>query len=595
MKPAVLLFHSRSCDELAADLLRHGDFDIVVAYESVMPLLAARGVPHSWLFDDLPHDRRQRILHGAAARAQEAIARFEASQRPRWPGWSEAHWEAIRRHVLPRMQDDFMNEAVFIDALRACASRRDLRLIIVPQDICRDTKAVTLEANRLGIPVLHLLHGFPNGAVNLQNEFYADWLAAFSGRVAGMYATMGLEPSRIAVTGNPYWDGFLRPARPGWRQRALERTGLEDGRPTIVLAITYTHALSEVSARYPDYVREMAAFALEELGGLFRRHPDWQLLIRPHPHMANHVPDLEGKARAAGIERVWVDTTLPPQAALSLASLVICTQSNLGIEGLLLGTPAIDLVLRDLAQPVYDEGLGPLYWPEDAVWKVSERADFAPAVEALMTDPAASARLFARRDATIVAFNGYLDPGGAARFSRHASARMAYPPHKANAAPDPEPWAAPLAEGVAAAVGSEPVAVVGSHASWLRTALEGRGVAVAAVEAGVRWVIAADRLDGQRRIPRPLPGQTLLACAAGVGPEARDILAEGAWAPERRGPWERADDLGGMGLQALDRALCAAGWRLAEARGLHGHVQADGAVAYEYILFRAEAQPLRRN
>lgn len=587
MRPAVLLFHSRSCDELAADLLRYGDFDIVVAYESVMPLLAARGVPHSWLFDDLPHERRQRILHAAAARAQEAIARFEASQRPRWPAWGEGHWEALRRHVLSRLQDDFMNEAVFIEALRACASRRDLRLIIVPQDICRDTKAVTLEANRLGIPVLHLLHGFPNGAVNLQNEFYADRLAAFSGRVAGMYESMGLGRSRIAITGNPYWDGFLRPMRPGWRQRALERTGLEDGRPTIVLAITYTHALSEVSARYPDYVREMAQFALDELGRLFRGHPDWQLLIRPHPHMANHVPDLEGKARAAGIERVWVDTTLPPQAALSLASLVICTQSNLGIEGLLLGVPAIDLVLRDLAQPVYDEGLGPLYWPEDAIWKVSERADFAPAVEALMTGPEAADRLFARREATIAAFNGYLDPVSSGRFSRHAVSLMSYPPRKANAAPDPESWAAPLAESVAREA-LAPVSVEGTHAEWLRAALESRGVSV---EPAAGAVVLAQRIEAQRLIPAARAGQTLFACAAGVGPDARALLGEGAWAPVRRGPWERADDLAGFGIQALDRALCVKGWRLADARGLHGHVQADGAAAFECILIRAEAHP----
>jgi len=418
MKPAVLFMHARGCDEMADGLLRRADTEIIVGYEEVRPYVEAKGLPCRTLWSFLTSEASKKAMIEGAFRGAAVMDAFDAGLfRNLYPQYDDAFWERIREKVVARLEDDFVHETMFIDALRACANQCDLRLVVVPQDICRDTKTVTLAAKRLGIPTLHLLHAFPYGATNLLDDIYADYIAVYSELAADIYQGFGAPRDRIFITGNPYWDKFLRPPDPALRARAFKTSGLNPNRPVIVYAITYDYSLSEISGKHTNYCRDTVAATLPILGGICRDRPETQVVIRPHPNVPWHIPDIEAQAQDAGITHVWVDKELPPFASIAMADLVLCTQSNFGLEALMQGVPVINLAIDEICEKLFKEGLGPLFRKGDAVRTITEIPDIRPAVESLLFDPQARNALLEKRHDTIVRYNGFNDDRSSDRFT----------------------------------------------------------------------------------------------------------------------------------------------------------------------------------
>jgi len=580
MKPAVLLTHLRSCDEMAESLLLHADVDIIVAYDEVLPYFESRGVPCKRLFDFLSETRSQRAVVEAAVRFDALRHRFNEEVMERyWPHWDAGLRQRVAERLIEQMKGDLYQETTFVEALRSCAAQTDLRLIIVPQDICRDTKTMAMVARRLGIPVLHLLHAFPYGADNLHEECYADAIAVFSERARDLYRGFGVPEDRIVVTGNPYWDNFWRPPRPGLREKGFEASGLDPKQPVIVVGLTYPHQLSAISAAHPDYVRQTCEATLDALGTLCRKYPEWQVILRPHPNVPAHIEDLDDKAHSAGIQHVWVDSKLASTTVCSMASLVMCTQSNLGIEAMFLGVPVINLVLEEFAQPVFAEGMGPLFVDEDAILSVWRVGDIAPAIEGLMRDPKERDALLNKRKDTILRYNGFLDGRSSERFTALARKMMNMPLESLPKTDRFEAWEGPLAQAVPD--DASRVLLLGRFTRSLAGAVEvavpsarvlaGRdGAAVA--QAGFDVVVLADPLTPDSRSQDEIeaaaqwlaPGGGLIACAQhGAYADAVESLNAAAWAPPRPGA-ECATQLHGFSRQGLEMVFSRAGFDIRE-------------------------------
>ncbi|MBI5094111.1 MAG: hypothetical protein HZB26_16920 [Candidatus Hydrogenedentes bacterium] len=193
--------------------------------------------------------------------------------------------------------------------------------------------------------------------------------------------------------------------------------GMNPEQPIVMYAITYTHRFSKISTTTLDYVKQTTAFVLQAFAELSRRHPDWQFVLRPHPHDMLGPNTLREQASAAGLERVWIDDKKStPLFAVTLADVMVCTQSNLGIEAILAGKPVVNVVIDEFGHDVFYEGLGPLFLEEDAVIHVRTVEGILSAIEAAVEDPATRKRLLKARPGTIERFHYKLDGKAMERF-----------------------------------------------------------------------------------------------------------------------------------------------------------------------------------
>ena len=404
MRPTILLCMVRGIDHMAAALLQRADLDIVALHDTSANILDEKGIPCRRFNDFLTPDLHARALREATQRAGVVAKTLDSGALQQQYDFDDGEWPGVRAAVQTIIQRDFVEEILATDLVRRVAAETDLRLVFVPEDICRDTKTVISAARRLGVPSLHLLHGFPYGTTNAHNDVTADVIAAYSGRAKRIYEGFGASPDRVVVTGNPMWDIYASPPLPGWKEQVCGVLGLDPGRPMIEYALTGVHRFSEVSVRHPVYHVESAYAVIDAFAELARRHPDWQFLLRTHPIDEGPTQQLKQRVAEIGLQSVQIEHQVPYDAVATV-DLLLCTHSNLGVEALLFGKPVINVAIDRLAAPVFREGMGPLFLDDDAVLWARTEAEIAPAIEAALLDETTRARLLALRPASIERFN----------------------------------------------------------------------------------------------------------------------------------------------------------------------------------------------
>lgn len=410
VKPTILFALLPGIERIAEHLLDRADADLIVLYDMAHESLEAQGIPSRRLTAFLSDEQRTRAADEAARRAQAAAIEFNSSSmREQWPQYDDRTWERLRAMLIESLRRSFFNEIVYINAVRRCVSETDLRLVVVQHDICRDTRTVVHTARRLGIPALHLLHGVPCGCVTgstLGKALSADVVAVFSEYAKKVYESFGIRSDRIVVTGNPQWDVHLRPPALGFKEYACETAGgLDPTRPIIVYGLTFGHRFSVAGATNFHFGERITDAVLAAFAVLEKKHPDWQFVVRPHPNDNRPPKDLEIRAQNAGLGRVCVDKTTGGLACAIMADLVLCVESNLGIEAILAGKPVINCALEEYCRDFFTEGLGPLFRDTDAAVTARRPAEIAAAVETALLDPAVRRRFIEKRPDTIRRFN----------------------------------------------------------------------------------------------------------------------------------------------------------------------------------------------
>lgn len=552
-KSAVLLTLLRGIERMAEFLLDHGDYDIIVLYDMAVPYLEKRGIPCRRLKDFLTEDQQQRARDEAERRAK-AAAPAVSEMRAQWPQFDDVAFGLLAGEVRELLDHRVGEEVELIEALRRCASETDLRLVVVHQDICRDTKTVVFAARRLGIPALHLAHGFPYGGINsitMRDPSASDIIAVYSERLRDMYEALGVPRERIVVTGNPEWDIHTRGHLPGQKIRACKRMGLDPERPVVTYALTYIDRLSTRNLTHAGYVDQTTEAVVAALAGLSKRRTDWQFVLRPHPNDPDAPANLANLSERFGLENVCIDTETTVVSALAMTDTLVCSHSNMGIEAIIAGKPVVNCAIDEFCKDVFEEGVGPLFLSDDAVILVRETEGIAPAIEAALLDPDARRRFMEARPETLRRFN-YLNDGKAMERVCGVMADMIERGHRLVPPVERYPEFEPV---LAAAVpeGTGKILVAGRSAHYVADAVRASHAMAHVEERGRPGEAAGGRFDAVV-LADPVPHsedawelfQAVRACLAGEGAlvavfrhggnvEASEALSSGKWAPPRQG------------------------------------------------------------
>lgn len=154
--------------------------------------------------------------------------------------------------------------------------------LLIATNSPRAEKAAILSAHKLGIPSICLVDLFALWEVEwIGKPFYADQVCVLSNYVKDIIVSGGRNPSDVVVTGNPAFD---RLAQTDLHQKGLELRKQRGWKNSKVLLWCSqpepkAHPLTG-NPGDPELPRKID----RTLIGLLPRHPEWHLVIRPHPN-----------------------------------------------------------------------------------------------------------------------------------------------------------------------------------------------------------------------------------------------------------------------------------------------------------------------
>ncbi|MBX7256050.1 MAG: hypothetical protein K1Y02_06780 [Candidatus Hydrogenedentes bacterium] len=412
MKPSVLLNLIQGELDLSEALCARADLEIVLPGETPSTESLA-GVA----IDSLKK-RMTEALAGANGKALANVLRHVLDETLRlsfegdFPEIPSVAWRPLREAIARIMREHGFMVTMLQSAFHQRLAERGLDFLVTSDDMLPQSRALIELAHQAQIPTLCRQHGIMCGTqLALHHGLRTKYVAVFSEREKEVHASFNFDMERIFVTGNPRWDRLCRPPLPHVRESARRAWGLDADRPVFVYAMTDASRICATAAKYPLHHIDNTAGVLQAFAESARKHPEWQFVIRPRPTPFSDIRPLQyllSEATANGLSHIVVDR-LPVYESLAAADVYLCTQSNIGIEAMLLGLPVINVDLEDAGACLYREGLGPLFRGEDAVLIASATGEIAECMEAVLTDEATRATLLKRRVDSVRRFNHSLD------------------------------------------------------------------------------------------------------------------------------------------------------------------------------------------
>lgn len=307
------------------ELERRGGYEVeFLALTTAGPALARKGIPSLGFRDFLrPEDAEAR------ARGEELAGTQPAGLVPReetvaYMGLSYQDLvtrlgaEEAARRFAERGRQCFLPITVLE---RILAERRpDL---VMTTNSPRAEQAAILAAGRLGIPAVCVVDLFGLWEVEWMGKpDYADRICVLGEFVRGILLEAGRDPGDVVITGNPAFDRLADPSLAEAGRRLRTELGWED--KTVILWA------SQPEPDDPELPRRIDSVVLDAVA----RHPDWALLIRPHPSEDVDFGELP--------PRVALSTSADPlDTALHASDLVLTMTSTVGLEGVMLGRPMV--------------------------------------------------------------------------------------------------------------------------------------------------------------------------------------------------------------------------------------------------------------
>jgi tetratricopeptide (TPR) repeat protein/nitroreductase len=369
-------------------------------------LVAAAGLPIEPV--DFLHTAEPRARQRAQQIAAAVLPQLEAAVRG--PGFASFAGLTDRRQrraacdlAMHYARAYLVEAATAVEAFELVASREDLRLVLV-RDEAHPATALLLAARQRGIPTLHLMHGVPY-ARTVAAHVRADVVAVYGEWTSEWFRRFGAPAERIAITGNPAWDGYREAALLTDRRSIRSSLGLDPDRPVVMFASTAISNQQAADFLYPDWPWQHYEVAMQALGQVHRRRP-LQVIVKIHP--VEREPAIVNRyravAQAAGVPHIvqggWADAR-----HIYACDLVMCVDSNIGIEAMLLDRPVISVRLGQLF-------LDYLYSAQDGVLVVEDGETLSDAIEAALGDTPTQCGLAERRASALYRFN-YLNDGRA--------------------------------------------------------------------------------------------------------------------------------------------------------------------------------------
>ncbi|WP_051710316.1 glycosyltransferase [Andreprevotia chitinilytica] len=320
-------------------------------------------------------------VQDAPALRQDVANRFGQVKRAfasvNWYEFQSAHPAAgsLERPALDQLNLQWPVMASWLSSLDALTAELDFEIALVNEAVLQPGKLLSLWSRAHGVPVLLVSHGTALGRAYSQTDeseaSLPDHIAVFSERSAQFFRDCGVAEERIAIIGNPAWDVFpqLAAQRPQLRAALSQNYGLPANAKWVLYGTTWNAQLSALDNR--DFLQQFDALChahaevCRQLGG------DVWLIVKDRltdvVRQSQEAPFREIAARY-GIEQRVVYTLNNGQEWVASADVVISSGSNLSIEAVLAGTPAIDVVsdFSLLTGTVFapDEGIVSVEWPQ---------------------------------------------------------------------------------------------------------------------------------------------------------------------------------------------------------------------------------------
>lgn len=232
-------------------------------------------------------------------------------------------------------------------ALSKAARLYDLRLALLNEDVTAAGRLIAAWAKAHAVPSLLLQHGVQlSTAYTVHGGLYADVAAIFGGRGAEAYLDLGVSPERLQITGNPAWDRYpeLRVQRDALRVSLCEQHGRDADRQIVLFGTTWAANLTALGDEhiYGDTLRAL----IRSLKRVLDAGVDAQFVIKDRPANAHFGTDrYQQIALEEGVDpSLIVYTTSDTEAWVVASDLVVSVDSNLSVEAMLAGTPAINLM-----------------------------------------------------------------------------------------------------------------------------------------------------------------------------------------------------------------------------------------------------------
>lgn len=324
-----------------------------------------------------------------ALEAQIAARRDLLSAVLKDPQWRR-HWADIP--IAPQVLADCLyGEAqaqlpqlmMLVAALVEAARRYTIRLLVMNEDLRALPRLAVHWARGAGIPSLHVSHSVLLGEpYTVHGRIYADVVAVFGERGQQGYLDIGLDPARLRVTGNPCWDGYAegRGRRTEIRAATLSRNGLKADMPVVVFGTTWAANLSALGDEglYGSSLRNF----LVACRSLRERGIPVQAVIKDRPQNQDFGP--------ARLRDLLAEVSLPPGSVLFTAEpasdwvlaadVLVSVDSNLSIEAMLAGVPAVNLTSE------LGIFLGPPFDADSGVAEAESAAGLADSLQSLLND-----------------------------------------------------------------------------------------------------------------------------------------------------------------------------------------------------------------
>jgi GT2 family glycosyltransferase/SAM-dependent methyltransferase len=328
-RPRVVLTIAQSCTEELRSVVEDAGSHLV-ALESL-------------LTDDL-----RRTIQAAAEKQVERLGILQAEQ-----VWRDfcGHWtlevESFNAVLGDGLAGKLVWPMIMTEALDQAAARYHVELALVNEDLMLAGRMICEWARARGVPSLHLAHGA--ALVNpytVHAALHADRMAVFGERGGEGYRDIGIAPVRLAVTGNPAWDVYagLKQQRPQIRDIIYKKYHLKPDAPLVVFGTTWAAFFNAGS--YAEVYKDTLAAFLVACRVLLDAGRELNILIKDRPSNDLTKQEIVSKlAEEIGIAAdQYVYTRDDTQLLVIAADAMVSIDSNLSVEAMLVGTPAINIM-----------------------------------------------------------------------------------------------------------------------------------------------------------------------------------------------------------------------------------------------------------
>lgn len=197
--------------------------------------------------------------------------------------------------------------------------------LVVATNSPRAERAAIDAASSAGVPACCLLDAFGIQEEWVAEPGYGDRVCVLGESVKRMLVSRGRAPTDIVVTGNPAFDALqsVVEARVGAPHHNFRVLWAAHAEPPF-------HPITGVPSPHPDLPAHITA----ELTRAATEHPDWEIVIRPHPTMT----DFEVPGAPDNLSVVAHDLL---EDRLVWASVVVTVASTVAVQAAVAGVPVV--------------------------------------------------------------------------------------------------------------------------------------------------------------------------------------------------------------------------------------------------------------